>query len=230
MKILLIEDDAGIGKLIRRGLEQAEYTVDVATDGRKGLDMAQDSVYALIILDIMLPGLDGWQVCERLRDNGDRTPILMVTARDVVSDRVKGLELGADDYLPKPFEFPELLARVRALLRRDKMHRTRVIRVADLTVDTAQRRVTRGGVEIGLSQREYDLIEALASNEGRVLTRDVIQERVWMDEYTYSNTVDVYINMLRKKIDVGHDVKLIQTVRGAGYTLRAGASELEKAK
>jgi two-component system copper resistance phosphate regulon response regulator CusR len=133
---------------------------------------------------------------------------------------VQGLEAGADDYLAKPFEFPELLARVRALVRRDKVHRARVIRVADLEIDTAMRRVTRGGTAIPLSHREYDLLEALAASEGRVLTREVIQERIWRDEESYSNTVDVYIGLLRKKIDAGSDVKLIQTVRGLGYTLR----------
>jgi two-component system copper resistance phosphate regulon response regulator CusR len=183
--------------------------------------MAQDGLYGLVILDIMLPGRDGWQVCQMLRASGNRVPILMLTARDAVGDKVKGLDLGADDYLPKPFDFQELLARVRALLRRDRLHRARVIKVADLTIDTAARRVTRSGAEIGLSQREYDLLEALAANESRVLTREAIQERVWMDDESYSNTVDVYIGMLRKKIDAGHEAKLIQTVRGVGYTLRA---------
>ena len=220
MKILVVEDDPGISRLVRRALEQAGYTVDTAVDGKSGLDMAQNDNYSLLILDIMLPGVDGWNIVDELRSDGSRVPIMMVTARDMVEDRVKGLDLGADDYLPKPFEISELLARVRALLRRDRVHRSRIIKVADLVVDTAQRRVTRAGVEVGLSHREYELLEALAANESKVLTREVIQERIWMDEDSSSNTVDVYINMLRKKIDNGHDVKLIQTVRGAGYTLR----------
>lgn len=221
MRILLIEDDAGIASMIRRGLEAAGYHVETAADGVAGRRMALDSVFHLIVLDVMLPGMDGWRVCEELRAHRIQTPILMLTARDTVDDRIKGLDTGADDYLPKPFDFQELLARIRALLRRDRVHRSRIIRVADLVIDTAQRRVQRAGVEIGLSHREYELLEALAAHESQVLTREVIQERVWMDEESYSNTVDVYIGMLRKKIDAGHDVKLIQTVRGTGYTLRA---------
>jgi two-component system copper resistance phosphate regulon response regulator CusR len=142
-----------------------------------------------------------------------------------VDDRVRGLDTGADDYLPKPFDFKELLARVRALLRRDRIHRARIIRVGDLEIDTAQRRVFRAGVEIGLSHREYELLEALAAYESQVLTREAIQERIWMNEDSSSNTVDVYIGMLRKKIDAGHPVKLIQTVHGAGYTLRLPDTE-----
>ena len=220
MKILLVEDEAGIAMLIRRGLSNANYAVETAADGAVGLEMALENTYSLIILDVMLPGMDGWQVCEELRAHRRQTPILMLTARDAVDDRVRGLELGADDYLPKPFDFRELLARVQALLRRDRVHRARLIRVADLEMDTAQRRVTRAGTEIGLSHREYELLEALASHESQVLTREVILERIWMDEDSYSNTVDVYVGMLRKKIDAGRAVKLIQTVRGVGYTLR----------
>ncbi len=220
MKVLVIEDDTGIANLVRRGLEQSHCVVDIAADGAAGLQMALESSYTVIVLDLMLPKLDGWKVCEELRSRRVRTPILMLTARAALDERVRGLEIGADDYLPKPFEFPELLARVRALARRDKMHKTRVIQVADLVIDTAQHRVTRAGAEIGLSQREYDLLEALAGHEGQVLTREVIQERIWMDDDSCSNVVDVYIGMLRKKIDAGHDVKLIQTVRGVGYSLR----------
>jgi DNA-binding response OmpR family regulator len=222
MKVLLIEDEAGIARLIRRGLEGAGYTVDTAADGIQGLQMAAEGTYGVILLDIMLPCKDGWQVCDALRERGSRVPILMLTARDGVEDRVRGLDMGADDYLGKPFELTELLARVRALARRDKVHRSRIIRVADLTIDTAQRRVMRAGVEIGLSHREYDLLEALAAYESQVLTREVIMERIWMDDESFSNTVDVYIRMLRKKIDEGHTVKLIQTIRGVGYCLRAG--------
>ncbi len=220
MKILLIEDEKGIANLIREGLEDASYIVDVRGDGQDGLELALEQTYHLIILDVMLPRRDGWSVCEALRARRCRTPILMLTARDTVADRVRGLDAGADDYLPKPFDFQELMARVRALLRRDKIHRTRMIRVGDLEIDTAKRRVTRDGVEALLSNREYDLLEALAANEGKVLTREAIQERIWMNEDAYSNTVNVYIGMLRKKIDAGHDVKLIQTVHGVGYTLR----------
>lgn len=228
MRVLLVEDEAPIARVIKRGLEEAHLDVDVAVDGAAGLKMAMETPYNAIILDIMLPKMDGWQVCEELRNRRNRVPILMLTARGALGDRVRGLDIGADDYLPKPFEFPELLARVRALMRRDKMHRTRVIRIDDLEIDTAQRRVTRGATEICLTPREYDLIEALASREGQVLTREAIQERVWMDEESYSNTVDVHIGMLRKKIDAGYDTKLIHTVRGVGYTLRRPEGEDER--
>ena len=220
MRILLIEDETGIANLIREGLEEAKYRVDVAADGETGLRMALEETYHLILLDLMLPGRDGWSVCEELRSRRDRVPILMLTARDTVKDRVRGLDAGADDYLPKPFDFQELMARVRALLRRDKIHRTRVIRVGDLEIDTAQHRVTRAGAEIHLSHREYDLLEALAANESKVLTREAIQERIWMNEEAGYNTVNVYIGMLRKKIDANHTVKLIHTIHGVGYTLR----------
>lgn len=225
MKILLIEDETGIANLIREGLEDANYAVDVAEDGEIGLKMAQAENYHLILLDLMLPGRDGWSVCETLRAQRNRVPILMLTARDTVSDRVRGLDVGADDYLSKPFDFQELMARVRALLRRDKVHRTRIIRVADLEIDTGKHRVTRAGVEINLSRREYDLLEALASHEGKVLTREAIQERIWMNEDAFSNTVNVYIGMLRKKIDANHAIKLIHTIYGVGYTLRLPEKE-----
>ena len=225
MKILIIEDNAGIGKLVRQGLEDARFHVDWVQDGARGLTLTEEHRYSVIVLDLMLPKVDGWQVCKELRARRNRTPVLMLTARDGVEDRVRGLDLGADDYLPKPFDFAELLARVRALMRRDKIHHTRMIRIGDLEIDTAQRRASRAGRVLGLSRREYELLESLAANEGRVLTREAIQERVWMAENSFSNTVDVYIRMLRKKIDVGHPVKIIQTVHGVGYTLRLPEGE-----
>ncbi len=236
MKILLIEDEIPIANVIRKGLEQQHYAVDIANDGSLGLQMALNEPYSLILLDVMLPGRDGWSICETLRARRDRTPIIMLTARDSVPDRVKGLEMGADDYLPKPFAFPELLARVRAQLRRDSVHRTRVIRLRDIEIDTAARRVTRSGTEIALTPREYTLLESLAAHEGQVMTREVILDRVWMDEgATGSNTVDVYINLLRRKIDAGAEHRLIQTVHGVGYVLRrpeaggnAGVDDLRK--
>lgn len=228
MKILVIEDEAGIANMLKQGLEEAGYLVDVARDGKTGLDMAEEQRYHLILLDLMLPGRDGWSICEELRSHRNRVPILMLTARDTITDKVRGLDAGADDYLPKPFDFQELMARVRALLRRDKMHRTRVIHVGDLEIDTGQRRVTRAGEEIALTNREYDLLEALAANEGKILTRDAIQERVWMNEEAFSNTVNVYIGMLRKKIDAHHQVKLIHTVHGVGYTLRTPREDDER--
>ncbi len=221
MKILLIEDDEAIAQMIRHGLEEAYYHVDIVHDGTSGLAQAQAGQYDLLLLDLMLPGMDGWQVCEALRSRRSTVPILMLTARDAVQDRVRGLEIGADDYLPKPFDFTELLARVHALLRRDRIHKTRVIHIADLEIDTRLRRVVRAGREVQLTPREYTLLEALATREGQVLPREIIQEQVWMDEESFSNTVDVRIGLLRKKIDSGHPIKLIQTVHGAGYTLRA---------
>ena len=219
MRILVVEDEAPIAEVISLGLRQAGYVVDVAADGREGLVLAQSSRYGLILLDVMLPHLDGWAVCQRLREAGDPTPILMLTARDTVTDRVKGLETGADDYLPKPFDFRELLARVHALLRRDRVHKGRMIQAADLEIDTTLRRVTRAGREIALTPREYDLLEALAGHQGQTLTREVIQERVWLDDDSLSNTVDAYVRLLRRKIDADFDVKLIQTVHGVGYKL-----------
>lgn len=224
MRILVVEDDAVIAGLLRKGLEQARFEVEVAGDGPSGLTAAQGGGYGVVILDVMLPGMDGWAVCRSLRERRDTTPILMLTARDSVDDRVKGLEGGADDYLPKPFDFKELLARVRALLRRDKLHKTRVIRVADLEMDTAARSVCRGGREIQLTPREFTLLEALVLNEGRVLTREMIQDRVWLDEESFSNTVNVHIAHLRKKVDAVGE-KLIHTVHGVGYTLREPGTE-----
>lgn len=225
MRILLIEDEPEIAAVVRRGLEEARHTVDVAEDGAAGLEQALNGTYALIILDVMLPGLDGWQVCQRLRAHRDPVPILMLTARDAVDDRVRGLEMGADDYLPKPFAFRELKARVQALLRRDRLHKGKTLCIADLEIDTALQRVTRAGREVPLTQREYLLLEALATREGQVLTREIIQERVWQDDESYSNTVDVHISALRKKIDAEHEVKLIHTVHGRGYTVRGPRSD-----
>jgi len=202
MRILLVEDEVPIAEVVARGLTQAGYSVEIAATGRAGLEKAESGLYALILLDIMLPGLDGWEICERLRAQKITTPILMLTARDAVSDRVRGLETGADDYLPKPFDFAELLARIRALLRRDRLHN-----------------VERGCKEITLTPREYSLLEALAGHEGQTLTREVILERVWLDEESYSNTVDAYIHLLRRKLDAEHPVKLLHTVHGVGYRL-----------
>ena len=240
MRILLIEDEPEIAAVIQQGLEarasgsggEAErapvsgrYTVDVAHDGITGLEMASRECYSLIILDLMLPGIDGWAICRRLRARRNPVPILMLTARDAVDDRVRGLEMGADDYLPKPFAFKELRARVHALLRRDRIHKGNTLRIADLEIETGVQRVSRAGREILLTQREYLLLEALATREGQVLTREMIQERVWRDDESYSNTVDVHISALRKKIDVDQDVKLIHTVHGRGYMLKGPDSE-----
>lgn len=229
MRILIVEDDTAIAAMLRRGLEEAKFDVDHTGDGQTGLQMATENSYGLVVLDVMLPIMDGWRVCESLRSRKVRTPVLMLTARDAIDDRVRGLDAGADDYLPKPFDFREFLARVRALVRRDRVHRARVIRAGDLEIDTARRAVTRAGTEIRLSHREYDLLEALAANEGRVLSREAIQERVWMNEEATSSTVDVYIGTLRKKVDAGYTDKLIHTVHGAGYTLRVPHPPKEKA-
>lgn len=221
MKVLVVEDEPSIAAAVRQGLQEAGMNVEVVKDGIRALELALEGSYSLIVLDIMLPGLDGMQVCRRLRDAKVTTPILMMTARDAVEDRVKGLDIGADDYLPKPFEFPELIARARALTRRDRIHKSKVIHVHDLEIDTGARRVKRNGQEITLTAREYDLLEFLCANEGKVMTRDLIQERVWRGYELYSNTVDAYIKMIRKKIDAPFDSKLIQTVHGTGYMVRS---------
>jgi DNA-binding response OmpR family regulator len=226
MRILLIEDEEAIAQMIATGLGEDGHTVEVAHDGEEGYELAKTGMYALILLDVMLPRMNGWEICETLRSERENTPILMLTARDAVPDRVRGLEAGADDYLPKPFHFAELRARVHALLRRERVHKTRIIRVADLEIDTRLHRVSRAGREILLTPREYALLEALAGHEGQVLSREVIQERIWMDEDSISNIVDVRIGGLRKKIDADHPVKLIQTIHGLGYTLKRPAQEL----
>jgi DNA-binding response OmpR family regulator len=227
MQILVVEDDPAIAAMIRQGLENAHYSVQIAADGLTGLQLALEENFQLVILDVMLPGMNGWQICERLRQRKIRVPVLMLSARGLVDDRIRGLDSGADDYLPKPFEFGELLARIRALLRRELVHRTQKIQIADLVIDTVQRRVIRAGVEIGLSHREYDLLVALAAREGHVFSRERIQETVWGNEEATSNTVAVYIGLLRKKIDTGHEQKLIHTIYGAGYTLRVSTGEAD---
>lgn len=226
MKLLLIEDDVAIAEVVQRGLQRAGFEVDVAFDGDQGLKAALEDRHRLILLDLMLPRRDGLSICRELRQRRRTVPILMLTARDGVRDRVEGLEIGADDYLPKPFDFTELLARVRALLRRESIHRSRVIKIDDLEIDTAAHRVSRGGIELHLTPREYSLLTALAAQEGRVLSRSYIMEHVWEDEDSVSNTVDVHIGTLRKKVDAGRDDRLIHTVHGAGYTLRRAAEQV----
>ena len=224
MNILLIEDERPLALAVIRILKQAGYAIAWSADGEKGYNEAKASNYDLIVLDVLLPHKNGWDILADLRAAKVNTPVLMLTAMDEVGDRVKGLNLGADDYLPKPFETTELVARVQALLRRDKVHKGSEIRIADLTIERDARRVSRAGQEIHLTRREYDLLEALAVNEGRVLSREVIQNRVWSDEEAYSNTVDVFIGTLRKKIDAPFKGKLIHTAIGFGYVLRQEAS------
>lgn len=211
-----------IAEQIARTLERERFKVDTVRDGVEAEGKGYDSAYNLIILDVMLPGRDGWTICENLRRAKVRTPILMLTARDSVEDRIRGLEGGADDYLPKPFDVRELMARMKALLRRDQVHKTGVLAIADLEIDTGARTVTRSGQLIKLTRREYDLLEALAKNEGRTLTREAILERIWNNEESQLNTVNFHVASLRKKVDADFDPKLIQTVHGIGYVLRAG--------
>lgn len=211
-----------IAEQIARTLERERFKVDTVRDGVEAEGKGYDSAYNLIILDVMLPGRDGWTICENLRRAKVRTPILMLTARDSVEDRIRGLEGGADDYLPKPFDVRELMARMKALLRRDQVHKTGVLAIADLEIDTGARTVTRSGQLIKLTRREYDLLEALAKNEGRTLTREAILERIWNNEESQLNTVNFHVASLRKKVDADFEPKLIQTVHGIGYVLRAG--------
>ncbi len=222
MRILVVEDERRIAAFIRRGLEEERYAVDVAYDGQEALDWAATVEYDLIVLDVLLPKIDGIRVCRELRDQGSKVPVLMLTARDAVEDRVRGLDSGADDYLVKPFAFQELLARIRALLRRRGETKTTQLQVADLVLDTLTHRATRAGQVIELTAREYALLEFLMRHPRQVLSRTQIAEHVWgYDFFSTSNVVDVYIGYLRRKIDRGFEVKLIQTVRGAGYKIEA---------
>ena len=219
-RILVIEDDPAILKLLQRGLAYEGYVVDLATDGRSGLNLARDHAPDLVVLDWMLPGMDGLEVCHRLRTGGS-LPILMLTAKDTIQDRVQGLDAGADDYMVKPFNLDELLARIRALLRRTQQERVQVYQFADLTLETASRQVTRGQRLISLTAKEYDLLELFLRHPRQVLTREVIFDRVWGYDFGgESNVLEVYIRYLRQKLESEGEQRLIQTVRGVGYVLR----------
>ena len=222
MRILVVEDESSIAQFIFQGLREADYVVDVARSGPEGLDFALAAEYDLLILDIMLPGMDGLSLVKELRKRAYTTPVLLLTARDSVEDRVKGLDAGSDDYLTKPFAFPELLARVRALLRRPPLQTGSVLHLADLEMDTLSREVRRSGQLIELSQREYTLLNYLLRHPRQVLTRTQIAEHIWnFDFVSDSNVIDVYIGYLRRKLDRGFSPPLIHTVRGAVYRLSA---------
>ena len=216
----MVEDDKVIASQIAKALERENFKVEVAADGEEGLELALIGSYDLILLDIMLPKRDGWSICSELRREKQTVPILMLTARDSVDDRIRGLEGGADDYLPKPFDVRELIARIHALLRRDKVHKTGSISIADLEIDTKGKTVKRAGRAINLTPREFELLEALARNEGRTLTRPAILENVWNNEESLENTVNFHLASLRKKVDEPFELKLIHTVHGIGYVLR----------
>ncbi len=220
MKLLIIEDERKTAAYLRRGLGENGFAVDVTTRGDDGLHCARTGGYDLIILDVMLPGQDGWSIVAELRRAGDQVPVLFLTARDAVDDRVRGLELGADDYLVKPFAFAELLARVHSLLRRGPARQPEVIQVADLELDLVRHRATRGGLRLDLTPREFALVALLVRRTGEVLSRTLIAEQVWdMNFDCDSNVVDVHVRRLRAKVDDPFAVKLIHTVRGVGYVL-----------
>jgi len=221
MKILVVEDEEKTGAYLRQGLSEAGFVVDLVSDGFDGLHLALNESYALIVLDVMLPGIDGWQILQGIRRAGKETPVLFLTALDPVEDRVKGLELGADDYLVKPFAFSELLARIRTLLRRGaKMKEAEQLRVADLELDLLRRRVSRAGTRIDLTVKEFALLELLMHRQGEVLPRSLIASQVWdMNFDSDTNVIEVAIKRLRQKVDEGFEPKLIQTVRGMGYVL-----------
>ncbi|MGC2639435.1 MAG: heavy metal response regulator transcription factor [Acidobacteriaceae bacterium] len=222
MKILVIEDEVKTSRFLRKGLSEAGFVVDVAADGVQGLHLALEVEFDLIILDVMLPGMDGWQVLTRLREAGRKVLLLMLTARDAVHERVRGFELGADDYLVKPFAFSELLARVRSLLRRSTPRTQETIRAADLEIDLLRHRATRAGQKIDLTSKEFTLLSLLARRAGEVLSRTLIAEMVWdMNFDSDTNVVDVNVRRLRSKVDDPFSMKLIHTVRGAGYVLEA---------
>jgi heavy metal response regulator len=223
MKILVVEDEKKVAGFIKRGLEEDDYSVTIVHDGVEGLKQAQTGEYSLAILDVMIPKKDGMAVIRELREGGSQMPVLMLTARGTTEDIVAGLEAGADDYLTKPFAFAELLARVRALLRRSEQDRGAEIFFADLRLDPVSHKVWRSGNEIDLTAKEYGLLEYLVRNPNKVLSRAMIAEHVWDYAFdSFTNIIDVYVNYLRKKIDKDYSTKLIHTVRGQGYILREG--------
>ncbi len=225
MRVLVVEDQPKLASLIRRGLSEEGYSVDVALEGHEGLIRATATDYDVIVLDVMLPGIDGFEVCRRLREQAVQSPVLMLTARDAVEDRIAGLDLGGDDYLTKPFEFDELLARLRALTRRGAIERQPVLEVGPLRLDPRSRRVWRGEAEVELSPKEFALLETFMRRPGEVLSRYDLLEHAWDFAYeNRSNVVDVYVRYLREKIDRQFGTSSIETVRGAGYRLRAGGA------
>lgn len=220
MRILLVEDEPRMANVIAKGLREHSYAVDVAEDGDVGLYQTSINDYDVIVLDVLLPRRDGFEVCRELRARGEATPILMLTARAAIDDRVTGFDAGADDYLTKPFSFRELLARIRALLRRDSQLRPDILEIADLVVDSASHRVCRARHDVHLTAKEYALLEYLARRAGQLVSRADIAAHVWDDSFDpFSNTIEVYMNRLRKKIDGNHLVKLLHTRRGEGYIL-----------
>ena len=221
MRILVVEDEKKIADFIKRGLKEEGYAVDSAYDGEQGLFLSKTSDYDLILLDLMLPKIDGYALFKQIRKDKIKTPVIMLTAKDAVKDKVAGLDLGADDYITKPFAFEELLARIRAVLRKRESPGSKAIQVEDLIMDLPAHKVTRKGIEIPLTAKEYSLLEYLMRNAGTVVTRTMISEHVWDINFeTFTNVIDVYINYLRNKIDTGHKKKLIHTVRGRGYVLK----------
>lgn len=220
MKTLLVEDDRKTATYLRKGLSESGFAVDVAERGDDGLDLASTGHYDIVVLDIMLPERDGWSVLEELRRSGNETPVLILTARDAVEDRVKGLEQGADDYLVKPFAFSELLARIRTILRRGTKVQPATLRLADLEIDFVQHRAVRGGKKLDLTPKEFALLSLLVRRRGEVLTRTVIADQVWgLNFDSHTNVLDVHMRRLRSKVDEPFEHKLIQTVRGVGYVV-----------
>ena len=221
MRLLIVEDEKSLADILKKGLEEEGYVVDVAYDGEEGQFLAENEASDLIILDIMLPVINGIELLKNIRRQGIRTPVLMLTAKDTVRDKITGLDCGADDYLTKPFSFDELLARIRALVRRNSEAAASVIEIADLVIDMAAHQAKRGGNPVWLSAKEYALLEYLAIHKNQVLSRTVLTEHLYDQDFDLdSNVIDVFINRLRNKIDKGFDRKLIHTLRGAGYLLK----------
>lgn len=221
MRITLIEDEKQLANIVKKGLEEEGYSVDVAHDGEEGLYMVENYPSDVVILDVMLPLLDGFSILSSMRKKGIKTPVLLLTARDTITDKIKGLDSGADDYLTKPFEFGELLARIRALIRRKADIKDTVIRIGDLEINTANHEIKRGGRTIQLSAKEYAMLQYMAYNKDKIVSRTDLIEHIYDENFdANSNVLDVYVNFLRNKIDKGFKKKLIHTVRGAGYILK----------